>query len=134
MDTLENPDTPRALVVDDCRTVVAIMRHYLQLEGFDVLVAADGMAGLETARRERPRVIVTDVNMPGMDGPAMVRALRADPRTRGMAIFMLSSEERAECREQALAAGVDEYVLKPVDPRPFAARVRAAVDQLMTVG
>ena len=123
-----SPDNTRALVVEDSRTIASIVRHYLQLEGFEVLIAADGVAGLETARRERPRVIVTDLNMPGMGGLDMVRALRADPGTRDIAILMLTSDESPETAQQAMAAGADEYILKPVDPQRLAARVRAVVD------
>ena len=121
-------DNKRALIVEDSRTIASIVKHYLQLEGFEVLVAADGAVGLETAFRERPRVIVTDVNMPGMSGLDMVKALRADAGTRDIAILMLTSDESAETEQQAMAAGADEYVLKPVDPQRLAARVRAVVD------
>ena len=122
------PDNKRALIVEDSRTIAAIVKHYLQLEGFDVLVAADGVVGLETARRERPRVIVTDVNMPGMGGLDMVRALRADAGTRDIAILMLTSDESAESERQAIAVGADGYIRKPVDPQSLAARVRALTD------
>jgi two-component system phosphate regulon response regulator PhoB len=121
-------DNKRALIVEDSRTIASIVKHYLQLEGFEVLVAADGTVGLETARRERPRVIVTDLNMPGMSGLDMVRALRADTETHDIAILMLTSDESAETEQQAMAAGADEYILKPVDPQRLAARVRAVVD------
>ena len=121
-------DNKRALIVEDSRTIASIVRHYLQLEGFEVLVAADGLVGLETARRARPRVIVTDLNMPGMGGLEMVRALRADPGTRDIAILMLTSDGSPETEQQAMAAGADAYILKPVDPQSLAARVRAVVD------
>jgi DNA-binding response OmpR family regulator len=117
----------QALVVEDSRTVACILKHYLQREGFGVLVAPDGAAGLETAIRERPRLIVTDLNMPGMDGLELVRALRADSRTTGLAILVLTSDESVEGERQARAAGADDYILKPIEPRQLAARVRAVV-------
>ena len=117
----------RALIVEDSRTIACLVRHFLQLEGFEVLVASDGVAGLETARRERPRVIVTDVNMPGMDGLEMVRALRADTRTQDIAICMLTSDETAEGERAARAIGADDYIHKPVEPRCLAARVRGVL-------
>ncbi len=80
-----SPDNTRALIVEDSRTIASIVRHYLQLQGFEVLVATDGVVGLETARRERPCVIVADVHMPGMSGLDMVKALRAYPDTRDIA-------------------------------------------------
>jgi DNA-binding response OmpR family regulator len=119
----------KALIVEDCRTVAAIVTHYLKLEGFDVVVAPNGVAGLEIARREQPRFIVTDVNMPGMGGLDLVRALRADARTHDITIFMLTSDESEDARQQALAAGADDYMLKPVQPRLFAAHVRAVLDR-----
>ncbi len=119
----------RALVVEDSRTIAAVMKHYLQLEGFEVLLAADGAIGLETARRERPGVIVTDLNMPGMDGLEMVKALRADARTHDIAICMLTSDERAETEREARAVGADDYILKPMEPRSLAARVRGVMER-----
>ena len=77
------------------------------------------------ALRERPDVIVSDVNMPGMGGVAMVKAIRADPRTAGVRILMLTSEASVECETEGLAAGADDYILKPVEPRRLAARVKA---------
>ena len=71
----------RVLVVEDSPTIVSVVKYFLELEGFEVLVAEDGVGGLEMAFREPPDVIVSDVNMPGMGGVAMVKALRADPRT-----------------------------------------------------
>jgi len=121
-------DNQRALIVEDSRTIASIVKHYLQLEGFEVLVAADGVVGLEIAMRERPRVIVTDLNMPGMGGLDMVRALRAEAGTRDIAILMLTSDESPEIEGQAMAAGVDDFILKPLDPQRLAARVRAVVD------
>jgi CheY-like chemotaxis protein len=115
----------RVLVVEDSRTIASVLKHFLELEGFAVLLAADGLTGLEVARRERPHVIVTDVNMPGMDGLAMVKALRADPLTRDIAISMLTSETRPESEAKARAGGADDYMLKSIDPRLIAARVKA---------
>lgn len=123
------PSRERALIVEDSRTIAAIVKHYLQLEGFDVLVASDGVAGLETAVRERPNLVVTDLNLPGMDGLDMVRALRADARTHDIAIFMLTSDQSAETERRAKAVGADDYILKPVEPKRLAARVRAVMDR-----
>jgi DNA-binding response OmpR family regulator len=119
----------RALVVEDSRTIATVVKHFLQLEGFEVFVAADGVSGLETARRERPGIIVTDLNMPGMDGIDMVRALRADARTHDIAICMLTSDERAETEREARAVGADDYILKPMEPRCLAARVRGVMER-----
>src|SRR6202790_4634531 len=117
----------RVLVVEDSRTILAVVKYFLELEGFEVLEARDGNVGLEVAKREQPQVIVTDYNMPGMDGVALVKALRADPLTRGIAVLMLTSENNVEKESQALEAGVDDYILKPVEPRRLAARVKSVL-------
>jgi type IV pilus assembly protein PilB len=115
----------RVLIVEDDRTITSVVKYFLELEGFEVLLAEDGLIGLKTAQRERPNVIVTDVNMPGMDGIAMVKALRADPLTHDVAILMLTSEDSLDSETRALAVGADDYILKPVEPRRLAARVKA---------
>jgi len=119
----------RALIVDDSRTVAAMMRMFLQRQGFEVLVAADGVVGLEMAIREQPQVILTDFYMPGMNGPDMVKALRGDARTRHITVFMLTSEDSLERRQQAMNAGADEYILKPYRPEILAALLRSVADR-----
>jgi type II secretory ATPase GspE/PulE/Tfp pilus assembly ATPase PilB-like protein/ActR/RegA family two-component response regulator len=114
----------RVLVVEDSNTIAEVVRYFLQLEGFEVLVAPDGLTGLEMAFRERPDIIVTDINMPGMDGVEMVKLLRSDARTAGVRILMLTSEASVESETAGLAAGADDYIVKPVEPRRLAARVK----------
>jgi type IV pilus assembly protein PilB len=117
----------RVLVVEDSPTVASVVKYFLELEGFEVLLAANGLLGLELAQREHPHVIVSDVNMPAMGGVAMVKALRADPRMADVRILMLTSETSVECETEGLAAGADDYILKPVEPRRLAARVKALI-------
>jgi type IV pilus assembly protein PilB len=114
----------RVLVVEDSPTVLSVVKYFLELEGFEVLVAENGLVGLEVALRERPDIIVSDVNMPGMGGVEMVRALRKDPRMADVRILMLTSESSVESETEGLAAGADDYILKPVEPRRLAARVK----------
>jgi type IV pilus assembly protein PilB len=115
----------RVLVVEDNATVRSVVTYFLELEGFDVIVAEDGRLGLDTALRECPDVIVSDVNMPGMGGLEMVKALRRDSRTASVRVLMLTSEASVEGETEGLAAGADDYILKPVEPRRLAARVKA---------
>jgi type IV pilus assembly protein PilB len=117
----------RVLVVEDSTTIASVVKYFLELEGFEVFVAKDGNLGLDYAKRHQPNVIVTDYNMPGMDGMAMVKALRTEAATRDIAVLMLTSEDSVEKEAQALEAGVDDYILKPVEPRRLAARVRSVL-------
>jgi CheY-like chemotaxis protein len=118
-------DRRRVLVVEDSPTIVSVVKYFLELEGFEVVVAEDGSAGLAMALATRPDVIVSDLNMPGMDGLAMVKALRQDPRTSDVRVLMLTSESSVESEANVLDAGADDYVVKPVEPRRLAARVKA---------
>jgi DNA-binding response OmpR family regulator len=118
---------PRVLVVEDDGTISVVVKYFLELEGFEVLIAKEGLPGLEMIRRERPQLVVTDCNMPGMNGITMVKELRADPLTRDTAVLMLTSEEGIDKETEALAVGVDDYIMKPVEPRRLAARVKSVL-------
>jgi type IV pilus assembly protein PilB len=122
----------RVLIVEDDRIVTTVVKYFLELEGFEVVLAKNGLIGLETAKRNPPQVIVTDLNMPGMDGMEMVKALRADESTRGIPILMLTSEESVDSETLALSLGADDYVHKPVEPRRLAARVKALLARSKT--
>ena len=89
-------------------------------------VVCEAFGGPEVlALRELPNVIVTDVNMPAMGGMAMVKAIRQRPSLAGVHILMLTSEASIESETEGLAAGADDYLIKPVEPRRLAARVKA---------
>jgi type IV pilus assembly protein PilB len=115
----------RVLIVEDSPTVVTVVKYFLENEGFEVLVAADGLEGLNLARQSAPEIVVSDLNMPGMDGIALVQELRADPRTKAAGIIMLTSEDSVESEARGLAIGADDYLAKPVEPKRLAARIKA---------
>jgi CheY-like chemotaxis protein len=115
----------RVLVVEDSPTIVQVVKYFLENEGFDVVMAGDGQEGLALALQDPPDIVVSDFNMPQMTGPEMIRLLRADPRTADVRVLMLTSESSVECETEGLAAGADDYILKPVEPRRLAARVKA---------
>jgi DNA-binding response OmpR family regulator len=108
-------------------TIASVVKYFLELEGFNVLVAKDGMMGPAAAKKYHPHVIVTDYDMPEMDGATMVRALRTGAETRDIAVLMLTSESSIEKETTALEAGVDDYIQKPVEPRRLAARVKSVL-------
>jgi DNA-binding response OmpR family regulator len=113
------------LIVEDNATIVTVVKYFLELEGFDVMVAEDGLTGRDLAIRECPDVIISDVNMPGMNGLEMVKALRLNARTANVRVLMLTSEAGVEDETDGLTAGADDYIVKPVEPRRLAARVKA---------
>jgi type IV pilus assembly protein PilB len=123
----------RVLVVEDSSIIATVVQYYLELEGLEVLVATDGVQGLAMARREQPDLIVTDLSMPGMDGLALVRALRADPAT-AAAVLVLTGDTSVESETELIAVGADGYLVKPVEPRRLAAHVRGVLKRRQPSG
>ena len=105
---------PRVLVVDDDPTVRDLMSRHLRKEGFDVLTAADGMDGLEQARRLHPAAITLDVAMPGVDGWTVLAALKGDPELADIPVVLVSI---IEDKQRGYALGATDYLVKPVDRR-----------------
>ena len=110
------------LVVDDEPKIVKLARDYLELGGFRVVAAGDGKDALETARRDRPDLVVLDLGLPGMDGLDVCRALRKDST---VPIIMLTARVEETDRLIGLELGADDYITKPFSPRELVARVRA---------
>ena len=106
----------RVLVIEDNADVAESLRVLLVLAGHEVEVAASGSAGVEAAGRFRPAVVLCDLGLPGMDGYAVARALRADPATAGVRLVSVSGYGQEEDRRKAREAGFDETLVKPVDP------------------
>ena len=113
------------LVVDDNADSLDVLSLALERFGATVQTAANARDALAKALAIRPHVIVSDVNMPGMGGVDMVKALRTDPSMADVRILMLTSETSVEAETDGLAAGADDYLLKPVEPRRLGARVKA---------
>jgi chemosensory pili system protein ChpA (sensor histidine kinase/response regulator) len=104
---------PLILIVDDSLTVRRVTQRLLQREGYRVAVAKDGLEGLELLARERPAVLLTDIEMPRMDGFDLVRNLRADARLADLPVIMITSRIAQKHRDYAAELGVDHYLGKP---------------------
>jgi two-component system chemotaxis response regulator CheY len=115
------------LVVDDSRTVRDTLRHALSEAGAEAYVAEDGRDGLAALERIAPDLIVTDINMPRMDGLQFIAAVRADPDFLGVPILVLSTEAGEDVMRRAREVGATGWMVKPLD----AARLRRAVDLLV---
>ena len=107
------PLAPLVLVVDDSLTVRRITQRLLEREGYRVAVAKDGLDGLEKLAAERPVVLLTDIEMPRMDGFDLVRNMRTDPRLADLPVIMITSRIAQKHRDYAVELGVDHYLGKP---------------------
>ncbi len=103
------------LVVDDNPANLKLARVLLLAEGFEVRTAQDAEQALATLQTFTPRLILMDVQLPGMDGLELTRQLKADPQWRGVVIVALTAYAMKGDEEKALAAGCDAYVAKPID-------------------
>jgi len=102
------------LIIEDEAPIRANLRQLLQLEGHTVVEAENGEAGVVAARKQQPDLVLCDILMPGIDGYAVLAALRGDPETRTLPfIFLTASANRSE-RSQAIERGADDYLVKPV--------------------
>ncbi len=104
---------PLILVVDDSITVRRVTQRLLQREGYRVALAADGLQALERLQEERPTVVLSDIEMPRMDGFDLARNIRADGALRGLPIIMITSRIAEKHREHAMELGVNHYLGKP---------------------
>ncbi len=105
------------LVVDDNPVNLKLMRVLLETEGYEVRTAGDAKEALVTLQTFRPRLILMDIQLPGLDGLSLTRQLKAEPATRDIVIVAFTSYAMKGDEEKALAAGCDGYISKPVDTR-----------------
>jgi two-component system cell cycle response regulator len=119
----EMSSAPRTLVVDDSEVTRAILSRTLRGAGFEVLEARDGAEGALTALRERPSVVVTDLEMPTMDGFPLLRLLKADPLSCHIPVLILTSHGEAASRFWSLRTGADAYLTKDYKPQHLVATV-----------
>ncbi|WP_433305654.1 SpoIIE family protein phosphatase [Actinoplanes sp. CA-030573] len=118
----------RVLVADDNADMRDYLTRLLRSAGHQVQTVADGRAALEAARARKPDLIVSDVMMPRLDGLQLVSAVRADPRTAGTPVLLLSARAGQEASIEGLEAGADDYLVKPFSSAELLARVQANVE------
>lgn len=112
----------KVLVVDDDRVLADVVAFTLRRDGFDVIQAYDGAAGLQRWIDDQPDLIILDVNMPKMDGFQVCKQIRAEAET---PIILLTVREEEDDIVRGLEIGADDYIVKPFSPRQLVARVKA---------
>lgn len=112
------------LTVDDSRTIRDLLRHALEDAGYEVVQAVDGIEGLEKLEHSSPRVIITDINMPRLDGFGFIESIRANARWRGVPILVLTTESDQAKKLRARESGATGWIVKPFDPAKLVDAVR----------
>ena len=128
------PSGERVLVVDDEPDIVALVAYHLAKAGYRVATASSGTDALESARRERPSLIVLDLMLPGMSGYEVLEQLRANDATKDVAVLMLTARREESDRIQGLSLGADDYLTKPFSPQELVLRVGAILRRLSAGG
>ncbi|ARS26617.1 response regulator [Sphingomonas sp. KC8] len=112
------------LAVDDSPSMRLLLRTALTARGYEVAEAEDGVAALEWLDSNAPSIVITDINMPRMDGFGLIEELRTRPRFRDMPILVLTTESSDDKKARARQAGATGWIVKPFDPEKLASAIR----------
>jgi two-component system cell cycle response regulator DivK len=112
------------LIVEDTPVNLKVVRFVLHRAGFDVRTATSAEEALEVLKHFRPRVVLTDIQLPGMDGLELIRQLKSDPDTRETIVLALTAFAMKSDEQKAFDAGCDGYITKPIDTRTFPNLIR----------
>ncbi|GAB5352490.1 response regulator [Qipengyuania sp. 483] len=116
--------TKRILTVDDSASMRMLLKASLTKQGFHIETADDGEHGLERMSELSPDLLITDINMPKMDGFELIEAVRSKSEFRGTPILVLSTEFSDEKKSRARSAGATGWITKPFDPDKLGAAIR----------
>lgn len=116
------------LIVDDSPTVHSMLKAYLQPLGFKIVSEFNGKAGLEKAKAVKPNIILTDLNMPVMDGFEFITSLRKDTDTQHIPILMFTTYGNSDNVKKALALGVDDFLTKPFEREALVKKILRILD------
>jgi CheY-like chemotaxis protein len=109
------PEDLTILVVEDYEDTSLAMRLALERKGYHILEASDGAQAVETAARERPDVVLMDLNLPVLDGFGAAASIRSNPELKDMVIVAITAHHDSDLRARAVAAGCNAFVTKPID-------------------
>ena len=116
---------PKILIIEDNEENRDALSRRLQRRGFQVVLAEDGLEGMEKVRLEKPDIVLMDMNMPKLDGWEATRQLKADPATRDVPIIALTAHAMAGDRERSLEVGCADYHTKPVEMAKLLGQIEA---------
>jgi two-component system chemotaxis response regulator CheY len=125
----DSPMAKRILTIDDSKTIRDMLRMTLVSAGFEVIQAVDGQDGVEVMDREKVDLVITDINMPRMNGYEVVRHLRGNPSHKSLPILVLTTESDSDKKNLAREAGATGWMVKPFDPDRLLETVRKVIPQ-----
>lgn len=120
----------KILVIEDEVDIAELVALHLRREGFEAVLAHDGITGLNLARTEAPSLILLDLMLPGMDGVRLFKELRRFPGTRRTPVIMLTARAQTEDKVAGLELGADDYVTKPFSPKELMLRIKVALKRM----
>jgi len=124
----------KIMIVDDCQTTRKLLGHYLKSRGYSVVFAENGLDAIEKLGTDSVNLVMTDLNMPYMDGMELTKTLRADPNLSDIPILMVTTENDEEEREKAYSSGVNGYLVKPVTGDAIAQNIKNIIKQFFAQG
>jgi two-component system cell cycle response regulator DivK len=116
------------LIIEDNDKNLKLVRDVLQFNGYQTAEAMTAEDGLGLARSQHPALILLDIQLPGMDGFAALRQLRADPITKSISVMAVTASAMEQDRQKILKAGFDGYMTKPINVKKFTGEIRAVLD------
>jgi len=122
----------KIMVVDDCKTTRKLLGHYLKSRGYQVVFAENGLDAMEKLGRESVNMIMTDLNMPYMDGMELIKTLRSDSTWSEIPILMVTTENDGMEKERALELGANGYIVKPVSGEVIAHNIKLILKQMFS--
>ena len=124
----------KIMIVDDCSTTRKLLGHYLKTRGYSVVYAENGLDALEKIGPELVNLVMTDLNMPYMDGMELIKTLQADPALSEIPVLMVTTENDDDERNQALSYGASGYVVKPIMGDELANNIKSILENTSTEG
>lgn len=120
----------KILITEDSPTVLAMIRDFLEGEGYQVVTAGDGQAAIDIAHKEKPDLVVLDLMMPKMDGFMVSKMLKMDPAFKNVPIVILTARASAADIEMGQEVGASAFLNKPFEPSSFLAKIRELLPEI----